>query len=158
MGTHGRHQFFTPPAKDGTGGEANNIQDVRYHPIQFEDYSLGYQRGTDGKWHVLVRISQEKYRDLRAHFLDLATSWQGDRLAREFWNVPFEPYSPVYQQLLRILKQVNKTRRKAGYRRLKFEVLRQRRNLVKPFEMPEFEGFEEDSIDISDETDRVMVA
>jgi hypothetical protein len=62
-----------------------------------------------------VQIGRERYRELRAFFLDIATHRTTEVLAQEFWNVPFEPYAPVRKQLLNLLRLVNAERQSAGY-------------------------------------------
>lgn len=49
----------------------------------------------------------------------------------------YEPYAPVRQQLLNIVRLVNDARRKAGLYLLDYDVLRYRRRIVKPFDAPE---------------------
>lgn len=139
LATHGRHTFFAE--------EGKSLRDIRQVPLQLAGYSLWVKRGNflqrksadeppipDHRHRVRVLIGREKYRELRGHFLDLATHRTAERLRAEFWNIPFEPYAPVRKQLLRILRQVNAKRAAMGYERLPTDVLRLRRRIVKPFD------------------------
>jgi hypothetical protein len=139
LATHGNHRFFED--------EADSIRDVRRIPIQFAGYSVSYKKGghkrkgaqdestiPDDSWHVRVQIGRERYRDLKGYFLELATNRPAEVLGRELHNLPFEPYAPVRQQLLNILRLVNKTRQSAGRERVPSDVLRFHRRIVRPFE------------------------
>jgi hypothetical protein len=142
LATHGKHCFFDEE------GEA--IRDVRRVPIKFQGYSVSVKRGQylakldpdepalpDGKYRVRVQIGRETYRDLKAYLLDLATHRSAETLGREFYNAPFEPYAPVRQQMLNLLRLVNKKRKEAGYELLSPTVLRYQRRIVRPFEAEE---------------------
>ena len=56
------------------------------------------------------------------------------QIADDLCHVPYEPYAPVRQQMLRILKLVNQSRKAAGLDTLGYDVLRYRRRIVRPFE------------------------
>jgi len=138
LATHGKHRFFTD--------EGASVRDIRKYPLQIGGYSLTVRRGDflkktardrhpvpDHRYRVRVQIGREKYRELMAHFLDIATHRRADVLAREFWNVPFEPYAPIRKQLLQILRRVNAKRSAMGYEKLLPDVFRYRRRIVCPF-------------------------
>lgn len=138
LATHGQHPFFA--------AEAERIRDARRTPIQFAGYSLCVRQGgflqkeegeeraaPDTKLRVRVQIARKQYRDLKAHFLDIAARRSSERLAAEFYNVPFEPYAPIRKQLLNLLRLANRTRQTAGLEKLPPTVLRYRREIVKPF-------------------------
>ena len=142
LATHGRHPFFDD--------EAKNIRDVRRVPIKFAGYSVSVKRGgyrrkesptspavRDDKWRVRVQIGREPYRDLKAHFLDIATRRTAEQLGRELYCLPYEPYAPIRQQLLNILRLVNQTRKPARLEPVAPNALRYRRNIVRPFEPTE---------------------
>lgn len=137
LATHGKHSFFA--------GEAGNLRDVRRVPIKFAGHSITYKQGSfrkrvgdepatiDYGWHSRVQIEREKYADLRAYFLDAALKRTGEWLGRELFNLPYEPYAPVRQQLLNLLRLVNKARHAAGLERVDPKVLKYQRAIVKPF-------------------------
>jgi hypothetical protein len=140
LATHGHHPFFDE--------EAHNIRDARRIPIKFMGYSISIQQGgylrrgrpeqsavPDGRRRARVQIARSTYRELKAYFLDVATKSPPERLAAELFAVPFEPYAPVRQQMLNILRLVNAKRRLAGLQAIGSEVLRYRRRIVKPFEL-----------------------
>jgi hypothetical protein len=139
LATHGLDPFFEYEAKE--------IRDVRRVPIKFGGYSIAFKRGQyrrktfpgdraipDDKWHARVQIGRETYTELKACFLEIAVRRRANELARELYSLPFEPYAPVRQQLLNILRLVNRARKAAGLERLDPQVLRYRRRLVKPFD------------------------
>lgn len=139
LATHGHHPFYDD--------EGDNIRDARRVPIKFADYSISVKRGgykkkatpgsraiPDNKYRVRVRIGEESYRDLLAYFLDIAQRRTAPELADDLYHVPYEPYAPVRQQLLRILRLINQSRKAAGLDTLGYDVLRYRRRIVRPFE------------------------
>lgn len=104
--THGESPFFTE--------EGKRVRDARETPIKFAGYSIGYRRG-QGTWHPSVRIELDRYRELKAHFLEVAPHWSPETLAAEFRRrADFEPYAPVRAQLFSILRGVNRARIAAG--------------------------------------------
>jgi hypothetical protein len=139
LATHGRHEFFER--------ERSSLKDARRTPIQFCGYSISVKRGghlrksdpnspaaPDSRLRVRVQIAREVYRELRAWFLEIATRRSPEALGRELFKVPFEPYAPVRQQMLNLLRLVNRARHAAGLSRLSPKVLRFRRQIVKPFD------------------------
>jgi len=144
LATHGFHPFFDD--------EAQNIRDVRRTPIKFEGYSISVAKGgflrkpedgslpvRDSKWRVRVQIEAELYKGLRAYFEDVALYRSAGQLAAELADLPFEPYAPVRQQLLNLIRYINLRREAASLERVGFSALRYRRRIVRPFgtvEMP----------------------
>ena len=57
----------------------------------------------------------ERYRDLKAMLVDLATKRSKEHIIAEFRRLPFEPYAPVKRQLLRLLRAVNRARIEKGF-------------------------------------------
>ncbi len=95
----------------------------------------------DGKLRVRVQVGRERYLDLKAYFLEVATRLPAAELGAAFYAVPFEPYAPVRVQLWNLLRWVNKARHAAGLERVPATVIRTKRRIVKPFEvLPEAEG------------------
>jgi hypothetical protein len=139
LATHGHHPFYDD--------EAGNIRDARRVPIKFAGYSIGVKKGgykrkaspdalavPDDKWRVRVQIGREPFRGLKAGFLDIATHRTVEQLGQKFYTLPFEPYAPVRQQLLNLLRLVNKDRKAAGLDPVSPKVLRYQRRIVRPFE------------------------
>ena len=133
LATRGTHLFFAE--------ESACVRDARETPLQFAGYAVSYRRGNrkrdgtaDNRWHSHVQIERGRYNELKAYFLEIAARRSADRLAREFYYLPFEPYAPVRRQLLSILRAVNRARRQAGFEPLPYDVLPLRRRVVKPFE------------------------
>lgn len=140
LATHGKHPFFAE--------ELANIRDIRRIPIKFGGHSLSYKQGgflrregggeavADEKWHSRVQIERDRYTELKAYFLDIACRRSPDYLGRQLLNLPFEPYAPVRQQLLNLLRLINKRRHASGLERLAPDVLRYQRRIVRPFDIP----------------------
>lgn len=139
LATHGHHLFFD--------GEAKNIRDARRTPIKFAGYSISVAKGgfkgkhstggvlvRDDKWRVWVQIEKEWYRGLKAYLLDIALLRSADFLGFELFHLPFEPYAPVRQQLLNLIRHINRRRESAHLEPIKYSVLRYRRQIVRPFE------------------------
>lgn len=153
LATHGHHPWFEEHSRvvlDRKTGEEKTemlFRDARKVPILVNGYSLSVRHGhflkkmnshepaiADSKLRVRVQIAREEYKRLRAYLLSLAVHRSADRLASEFWNVPFEPYAPIRRQLLNLLRLVNQARKLAGYELLSPDVIRYRRRIVRPFE------------------------
>ncbi|PHQ35000.1 hypothetical protein [Rhodopirellula bahusiensis] len=132
LATKGEHRFFDE--------EANLIRDIRRFPIQYAGYSISYKPGgrkkdgsNDEKWHSHVEIDRQRYLDLRAWFAEQALRQSLPRLAVQLYEIPVAPYAPVRRQMLMILREVNRVRKRAGKRQLPVEVLPLRRRVVRPF-------------------------
>ncbi|HEY4310841.1 MAG TPA: hypothetical protein VGN12_15430 [Pirellulales bacterium] len=145
LATHGKHRFFAE--------EAANIRDVRKVPIKFAGHSLSYKQGgflrtvegapkrLDHGWHSRVQIDREKYAELKGYFLEIAAKRSAETLGRELFNLPFEPYAPVRQQLLNLLRLINTARHAAGHEKVVYSVLRYKRSIVRPFDMVAISDF-----------------
>ena len=121
IATHGHHPFFEE--------ERTSIFDVRRSPVRVGGYAVSFRHGRSH-----VRLEAERYRELKAHFLTLATHRTASAIADELRSLPFEPYAPVRRQLFIILRAVNRARRAAGFQPVPWTALRLRRRIVRPFE------------------------
>ncbi len=124
VATKGKHRFFTD--------EGKSIRDVRETPIQFAGHSIGFSFNHD-KGHASVRIGRDQFRILRERFSSLALVPFSDALADAFQSLPFEPYAPVRQQFLTLLRAVNRARKTAGLQPIPAKALRLRRRPVLVF-------------------------
>ena len=112
MLTRGRHDDFY-------ADHARSVTDIRRKALKAFGYSIrfGYCVG-EKRSKVFVRLDENRYRDLRNHFLTIGV-WNSCRkpelLEREFSNLPVQAYRPVFEQLLAIAKQVNRARRRRGF-------------------------------------------
>lgn len=127
--------------------ERRQLRDIREAPIQIGGYSIYLKRGDfkkktspdeepvkDDRWHARVLISRERYKELRAYFLDIACHRSADGLVAELNALPYEPYKPVWRQLRKLVRLVNKKRKAAGYDSIPMAAVRWRRTIVKAFE------------------------
>jgi hypothetical protein len=97
----------------------------------------------DNRWHAHVRLTEETYLGLKAHFLNRAVHRDSGKLAQEFLALTYQPYGPVRTQLRTILRAVNRLRHRAGYQRIPLSVLPFRRRIVPIFlPLPTFEESE----------------
>lgn len=120
LATHGIHRFFDQ--------ETSSLRDVRRVPIKCFGYSLSQKRG-----HAHVRIEREEFKQMKAHFLELAVHRQAESVAAAIAALPFEPYAPVRRQLLQLWRAVNRARKAAGFERVPVTCIRTRRRVVQPF-------------------------
>jgi hypothetical protein len=97
----------------------------------------------DMKWHVRVELDYETYEGLKAYFLNVATHREACFIAQEFFDLAFQPYRPVREQIRTILRAVNKARRAAGYQQIPASVIRFKRRIVKPFGNGDSKGIAE---------------
>jgi hypothetical protein len=101
---------------------------VRRRAIKYAGYAVGFRGG-----HVQVRIDLPQYRELKAWFEEQATRWSAERLAKAFYELPFEPYYLVRRQEFHILRAVNRRRKEAGLSAVPKECIWLKRRPVKPF-------------------------
>lgn len=150
LATHGRHSFFEE--------EKAKLRDARRTPIFFSNYSISVKQDSvdrrlnltsKRRWRVRVQIVRSRYLELKAYFVWLATRSSSEILYAQFHGLPFEPYAPIRQQFLNILRLVNRARESAGLGRLSAQAFRFRRKIVKPFE--NLEGEKEGMGEESDE-------
>ena len=134
LATKGRHESFWD-------AEGDNIRDIRRIPLKFNGYSISYRRGgwtepgvRDEKWRVRVQIELQRYRELKALFVDRSLRRSASDLEDDFRRVRFEPYAAVRWQLWAILRAVNRKRKAAGFEPLAKESVPTFRRQVKPFE------------------------
>jgi len=132
LATKGEHRFFAE--------EANLIRDIRRVPLRYAGYSMSYKPGgrkkdgsRDDKWHSHIAIDRQQYLELRAWFSERAPRDSAKKLALAFYQLPIAPYAPVRRQLLILLREVNRVRKRAGKKQLPVEILPLRRRVVRPF-------------------------
>src|SRR4051794_3111030 len=121
LATEGKHAFFED--------EAPNICDARRVALRVGGYTISYRCG-----HPHVRIAQQRYRELKAVFLDQALRRPAAELAARLSGIPFEPYAPVRQQLFGILRALNPARKAAGLEPVPSSCIRLTRRIYRPFE------------------------
>lgn len=97
----------------------------------------------DDRWHGHVRLDDDTYSGLKAHFLNRAVHWEGGRLSQEFLALSYQPYGPVRTQYRTILRAVNRLRQRAGFQRIPLSVLPFKRRIVPIFERATAENFKE---------------
>ena len=63
-----------------------------------------------------IQISQSTYRDLASEYVELAkrSRFSAGALEGMVYRLAFEPYAPVRQQLLNLVRRMNKARRQQG--------------------------------------------
>lgn len=134
-------------------------------PKVFEGYAVSYRRGhfakkteeeklwyraerergerprrgeRDPAWHSRVEIEKRTYRRLRAYFLNIAVQRSVDNLVRELRAIPYQPYAPIRQQLLALVRDINRRRRVSGAKgEVPYTSLNLKRIQVHPFGLPE---------------------
>jgi hypothetical protein len=124
LATMGEHLLFE---------RESYVRDIRRQPIRFHGYSIGCGKGSDGRYHSSVRISDEAFATIRARMLELAVRRTPDALLAELESIPFVPYARVRRQLLRVLREVNEARRTAGFEQVTHTHLNLRRRVYRVF-------------------------
>ena len=104
---------------------------MRRRAIKYAGYAVGF-RGGD----VQVRIDLPQYRGLKSWFEDHATRMSVERLAKAFYDLPFEPYYLVRRQEFSILRSVNRRRKAAGLPLVPKECIWHKRRPIEPFATP----------------------
>ncbi|WP_148075899.1 hypothetical protein [Bythopirellula goksoeyrii] len=88
----------------------------------------------DHAWRSRVEIEKRTYRRLRAYFLNIAPHRSVQNLAHELDAISYQPYAPVRQQLLALVRDINKVRKIAGVKLpVPYEVLNLKRVQIHPF-------------------------
>jgi hypothetical protein len=127
LATHGKHAFFDAHSAD-------QVKDCRRVAIQFGGYAVRrHACGRTGKWHTLVRIDKSTATALRAYFTELALRRSKEQLEDEFRSICFQPYRPVREQLMSMLRAVNRRRKAAGLPGIDYDCVPSRRRITKPF-------------------------
>ena len=164
--TKGEHLFFREhEIRDKRGLLIKRFyHDVRKKPIIFRGYSTSVKRGKykpyrhksypdgprekeePGKYRVKVQISRKAYGLLTAEFLELAARrYVGAKvLEQQLRWLRYEPYAPVRQQLLELVRRMNKVRGQRGFRDkvVAKRAVRMRIDPVSPFEPVSDDGLE----------------
>lgn len=112
MLTKGRHDDFY---RD----HSKSVTDIRRQALKAFGYSIRYGLSAgDKRMKVFVRMDDYRYRELKNHLLTMAV-WESfrdpERLEQEFQRLPIQVYGPVFEQLLAMLRQVNRARRRRGF-------------------------------------------
>ena len=111
------------------------LKDVRREPLKVFGYAVGYQKRAGEKvGHVSVRIQKPIYLELKAYLSELAPKRSIETLMSEFSKVRFEAYAGVRDQMLHILREVNRRRSAGGLEKVPLVAIRMRRQSVKVFE------------------------
>lgn len=101
VATEGKHRFFEE--------NAGVIRNFRRQPLVFGGYSIGINAGK-----LSVQLADDFYREVRGYLINQAVHRSAARLAKEFYELPVEPFGPVQRQLRKILREVNLERKAAG--------------------------------------------
>ena len=126
--------FFDEHVKRDRWGNITNtyFRDVHRDPIFFAGYSIRVAEGgylpryrwneacrpeRDTKRRVRVRIARDTYQTLKADYVARAKSgrWSVRALEAAIFNLPFLPYAPVREQLWRLVRWMNDTRKERGF-------------------------------------------
>jgi hypothetical protein len=124
LATLGKHRFYM---------QESVIWDIRKRPIRFAGYSVSCKMGRDGKWHPLVRIDALEFKMIKRHFLKAALTTSTEVLAGILWGLRFVPYAPVRAQYRHLFHAVNERRRLASLEPLPWDILPNKRWIVRPF-------------------------
>ena len=121
VATEGAHQFFE--------AERAQVRDLRKTWLKAFQYEIGYRNG-----HALVRIERGEYRRLKSHFLEIGVHRSASDLQASIFRLPYMPYRAVYRQLCRLVWEMNRRRKQAGFEPVRVSCVRRLRKVVRPFE------------------------
>jgi len=112
MLSKGRHDAFY-------ADHSQSVADIRRKSLKVFGYSIrNGHSATDKRDKVFVRLDDAKFRELRSHFITIAT-WESfrdpARLESQFSGLQLQAYRPVFGQLFVIAKNVNRERRRRGF-------------------------------------------
>ena len=133
VATKGHHEF--------KAAEIASLRNAKLEPIQFKfadshgelQVPAAYSIGVSNE-HPSVRIARSTFAELKVYFEAIATKRTLAQMFAEFSALPYEPYSPVLDQLFELLRAVNRKREQAGLLPLKGRPIRTRRKIFLPFE------------------------
>ncbi|REJ90429.1 MAG: hypothetical protein DWQ34_17470 [Planctomycetota bacterium] len=120
MLTKGRHdQFYQDHGR--------SVADIRRQALKVLGYSIRLSYSTaEQRTKVFIRLDEDRYRELKNHFITMS-AWESFRdplrLEREFRRLPVLAYDPVFDQLVAIARQVNRTRRRRGFAPIRLRCL-----------------------------------
>lgn len=90
------------------------MHDIRETALRFHGYVIRCGKGSDGRYHSSVSISETAYSGLAVHFSRLALLQQEDRLIAELRAIPYVPNARIQRQISKLVREVNARRKAAG--------------------------------------------
>ena len=108
IATEGRHDALY-------ADHGSSIRDVRKKAMEVFGYSVRYPFcRREQRQRVMIRLSSNERGKLKCRLLRLATSASHrakERMEREFKQLPYQIYAPVFGQLRVVVREVNRARR-----------------------------------------------
>lgn len=126
MLTKGQHKAFYDDHQ-------SSVRDIRRTALKAFGYSIRYTFSElEKRQKVFIRLDEETNRKVKAHMLTICV-WDTYRdceaLEREFRRLPYQPYEPVFAQLMKIGREVNKARRRRGFNSIDLDCITWKRRL-----------------------------
>ncbi len=134
--TRGEHSFWTEeeyrhlrhlPWRERQGSQ---IKSIRKHPLRFGGYSISFRpdgqqaRGNSKiEYRVHVRIDDKPFKDLLAEFEHWSTRMTNESLITRLNRLPYLGYAPVRSQLAKLLRMINRRRRRHGLPAIGMDVI-----------------------------------
>lgn len=122
--TKGKHEKFYHDHHE-------SVRDIRRNALKLFGYSIRYTFSeVERRYKVFVRLDDKTRRKVESHMLTVA-AWHRDRsdMEKEFRMLNFQPYEPVYDELVSIAKKVNKVRRRRGFEKIDLSCIPTKRRL-----------------------------
>ena len=116
-----------------------DLRKQEHPPLRMGPYALKLRRDStpegraSRRLRASVRLCDRVYLELKSELLDVATHRSAEALAARIFRLPYQPYAPVYRQILAIVKAVNVRRNMAGGGEVPLSCVRFRRVLPKHF-------------------------
>lgn len=137
--TKGKHEGFYED-------HHSQVRDIRRTALKVFGYSVRYSFSEiEKRQKVFIRLDPKTYRKVMAHMLTVGV-WEAyrckEKMEQEFNRLPYQPYEPVFAQLLAIAKKVNRARRRRGFDALDFKCIKNKRRIGTVFVENEVESSE----------------
>lgn len=135
MMTEGSHPMKERNAKE----RLLDLRNRDHAPLRLGPYSVKLRLDNtpkgraSGRHRASVRLTERAYSELKTELLEIAMHRSAETLAARVFRLAFQPYGPVYRQILAVVKAVNVQRRGAGYVAVPLSCVRFRRDLPKHF-------------------------
>ena len=131
LATEGKHRFF-----EDNRSQSGDKQwhDLRAKALRVGPYAISSK--LDGGWkkdasklrryRTRVTLTREAYKELVAFFEDKAAHWSRENLEARFEALGqrYLAYRPVREQLIQLVKRVNRKRKLSGYEKIPYTCLK----------------------------------
>ena len=131
LATEGKHRFF-----DDNRSKSGDKQwhDLRCKALKVGPYAIsskldgGWKKGASKlkRYRTRVTLTREAYKELIAFYEDKAVHWSRENLETRFEALgqQYLAYRPIREQLIHLVKRVNRNRKLSGYEVIPYSCLK----------------------------------